>query len=100
MAKCECYRYEAADASGSRQAMSALVALARRSATKEVKRQLQGRGLKLEPVPFREIRKRAHLHFTEHHRALLEEALETVRKVPRLRTLYQRELRDRGENRR
>ena len=78
--------------------MSAVImTLARLAAIKAAKRDLQAQGIKTAHVERRIITDAAHVYLTQ-HRELIAEAAETVRKVPQLRTLYEREMRQRRRN--
>jgi hypothetical protein len=71
-----------------------LCILARRAAIKAIKQQLQAQGVRLSYISPRDIRAFANAYFAEHREALIEHAMETVRLVPQLRTLYEREQRE------
>lgn len=70
-----------------------LFTLARQKAIQATKRQLQAQGLRVAHFSARDISIAANGYFEEHREALIEEALETVRKSPQLRTLYEKEQR-------
>lgn len=67
--------------------------LARQKAIQAIKRQFQAQGLRVAQFSARDIHIKADAYFTAHRQALIEEALETVRKSPQLRTLYEKEQR-------
>jgi hypothetical protein len=71
-----------------------VMALARLTAIKAIKQNLQAQGLKLAHVERQMIVSTAHKYLDEHPE-LIAEAAETVRKVPQLRTLAEREERRR-----
>lgn len=77
-----------------------IAVLAGQAAIKAVKRQLQAKGLKPHCVERKIIYAAVDEYVTLHRQELIEEAAETVCKVPELRTLYEREQRDRRRNRR
>ena len=80
--------------------MSATVmTVARLIAIKAVKRNMQAQGLKLAHVERQIIVSAATIYLREHPR-LIEQAAETVRKDPKLRTLVEREERRRKGNQR
>jgi hypothetical protein len=70
-----------------------LCILARRAAIKAVKAQLRARGVRLSYISARDIRACADAYLAQHQQKLIAEAMETVRLVPQLRTLYEREQR-------
>lgn len=72
--------------------------LAQQAARKAVKRQYQAQGLKVSHIPAKEITEAANDYLRDHP-DLFEQAAETVRKVPQLRTLAEREERRRKGNR-
>jgi hypothetical protein len=76
-----------------------IMILARQAARKAVKRQFQAQGLKVSHMQARVIAAAANDYLRDHPE-LLEQAAETVRKVPQLRTLAEREERERRRNRR
>jgi hypothetical protein len=76
-----------------------LTTLATQAAVKAVKRELQSRGLKVVHIE-RAIIVAAADRYLKQHPELLEQAAETVPKVPQLRTLYEREMRRRRRNQR
>jgi hypothetical protein len=67
-------------------------AVAKLAAIKAVKREMQAEGLKLAYIERHTIVAAANIYLREHPE-LIEQAAETVRKVPQLRTLYEREMR-------
>jgi hypothetical protein len=67
--------------------------LARQKAIKAIKQELQAKGLRLSYISVRDIRAFADAYLAEHRTELIEQAMETVRLVPQLRTLYEREQR-------
>jgi Copper resistance protein ScsC N-terminal domain len=73
--------------------------LAKFAAIKAVKREIQARGLRVSSVAQRVIVAAARDYLRDHPE-LIEEAAETVRKVPQLRTLAEREERQRRRNQR
>jgi hypothetical protein len=76
--------------------MSAMImTLAKFAAIKAVKRDMQAHGLKPTRIKQRVITEAANVYLTQHPELFIE-AAETVRKVPQLRTLYEREMRQRG----
>jgi hypothetical protein len=75
------------------------IILARRSAIKAVERDIRAQGLRVTSVERRFILAAANSYLSEHPE-LIEEAAETVRKVPQLRTLAEREERQRRRNQR
>ena len=76
-----------------------IMTMAKLLAIKAVKRDVQARGLKLAHIERKIIVSAADAYLRDHPE-LIEEATETVRKVPQLRTLAEREERRRKENRR
>jgi hypothetical protein len=76
-----------------------IVTLAKQAAIKAVKRELRAQGIELYQFAQREIVAMAREYLVRHRQRLVEEAAETVRKVPELRTLHEREQRDRRRNR-
>jgi hypothetical protein len=76
-----------------------IVTVARLMAIKAIKRNMQAQGLKLAHVEQHMIVSAARKYLDEHPE-LIAEAAETVRKVPQLRTLAEREERRRKRNRR
>jgi hypothetical protein len=76
-----------------------IVTLARHAAIKAVKRDIQAQGVRVASVEQRVIVAAASAYLREHPE-LIEEAAETVRKVPQLRTLAEREERQRRRNQR
>jgi hypothetical protein len=76
-----------------------IMTLARQSAIKAVKRDIQAQGLRTASVERRIIVAAANIYLREHPE-LIGEAAETVRKVPQLRTLAEREERRRRRNQR
>jgi hypothetical protein len=75
--------------------MSAMImTLAKLAAIKAVKRDMQAQGVKLSSIQRKVITAIANGYLTQHPE-LIEEAAETVRKVPQFRTLYEREMRQR-----
>jgi hypothetical protein len=76
-----------------------IITLARRSAIKAVERDIRAQGLRVMSVERRVILAAADAYLREHPE-LIEEAAETVRKVPQLRTLAEREERQRRRNQR
>lgn len=78
--------------------MSALVVtIAKLAAINAVKRNMQAQGLKVAHVERRIIVSVARDYLCDHPE-LIEQAAETVRKVPQLRTLAERDERRRREN--
>ena len=76
-----------------------IMTVAKLAAIKAVKRQMQAQGLKLAHIERQTIMSAANIYLRDHPE-LIEQATETVRKVPQLRTLYERELRRSGRNQR
>jgi hypothetical protein len=74
------------------------ITLARYRACKAVERELQAQGLKIAHVERRIIVAAANAYLAEHPE-LIEEAAETVRNHPRLRTLAEQDERRRKGNR-
>jgi hypothetical protein len=72
---------------------AALCTLARQKAIKAIKRQFQTQGVRLAHLTAREIHIFADACLAAHRDALIEEAIESVRKSPQLRILYEREQR-------
>jgi hypothetical protein len=56
-----------------------------------VKARFQAQGVRLSYISIRDIRAFADAYFAANRQALIEEAMAIVRKVPQLRTLYERE---------
>jgi hypothetical protein len=80
--------------------MNAVVMMvAKQAAIKAVKGNMQAQGVKVVYVARRIIVAAANAYLTEHPE-LIEQAAETVRKVPQFRTLAEREERQRKGNRR
>jgi hypothetical protein len=75
-----------------------IMTLARQAARKVVIRQFQAQGLKLAHIEHRIIVAAANDYLRDHPE-LIAQAAETVRKVPQLRTLAEREERERRRNR-
>ena len=73
--------------------------LARQKAIKAVKREYQDRGLKPAYIQLSIIRAAAE-EYLRGHPELIEEVKESVRKVPGLRTLYEKEQRELARKRR
>jgi hypothetical protein len=84
----------------SRHPNATTITLARLAAIKAVKRQMAAQGLKVQYVERRIIIAAANVYLQEHFAELIEEAAETVRNVPGLRTLAEREARQRRRNQR
>jgi hypothetical protein len=78
---------------------SVVMTVARRSAIKAVQCDMQAQGVKVVYVARQIIVAAANTYLTEHPE-LIEQAAETVRKVPQLRTLAERHERQRKRNRR
>ncbi len=78
---------------------AAIMTIARQLAIKAVKRRMQAQGLKLPHIEHSIIVSAAHDYLRDHP-DLLEQAAETVRTVPQLRTLAEREERRRRRNQR
>jgi hypothetical protein len=76
-----------------------IITFANLTAINAVRRDMQGRGLKLAHIERQIIVSAAH-NYLRDHPELIEEAAETVRKVPQLRTLAEREERRRRGNQR
>jgi hypothetical protein len=76
-----------------------IMTIARQLAIKAVKRDMQAQGLKVVHVECRIITAAARDYLRDHPK-LIEVAVETVRKVPELRTLYERHERWRRRNQR
>jgi hypothetical protein len=76
-----------------------IMTVARQAAIKAAKRAIQAQGGKPAHVELRIIVAAANIYLREHPE-LIEEAAETVRKVPQLRTLAEREERQRRRNQR
>ena len=77
-----------------------LATLARYEAVKAVKRHLRSLGVRPRDTTARDIRIAADEYLAQHRAELVAHAAETVRKDPQLRTLYEREQRERRRNRR
>jgi hypothetical protein len=75
------------------------MAVARLAAIKAVKREIKARGERLAYFDQRDILTAARQYLSDHPE-LIEEAAETVRKVPQFRTLAEREARERRRNHR
>jgi hypothetical protein len=75
-----------------------IITLATRSAIKAVERDIRAQGLRVTFVERRVILAAA--NYLREHPELFEEAAETVRNVPQLRTLAEREERQRRKNQR
>ncbi len=76
-----------------------IITVATRSAIKAVERDIRAQGLRVTFVERRIILAAANAYLRDHPE-LFEEAAETVRKVPQLRTLAEREERQRRRNQR
>jgi hypothetical protein len=76
-----------------------IITVAKLAAIKVVKRGMQARGLKVAHIE-RSLIVSAANGYLRDHPELIEEAAETVRKVPQLRTLAEREERWRRRNQR
>jgi hypothetical protein len=76
-----------------------VITLARQKAIKAVKREYQDRGLKPAYIQWSVIRAAAD-EYLGGHPELFEEVKESVRKVPGLRTLYEKEQRELARKRR
>jgi hypothetical protein len=76
-----------------------IMTLAKRSAIKAVERDIQAQGLRVTSVERRIILETASTYLHDDPE-LIEEATETVRKAPQLRTLAEREERQRRRNQR
>src|SRR5262249_48082205 len=77
----------------------ALIAvLARSSARKAVEQRMRSEGVRLSTTPLRIINEEA-TQYLKDHPELVQQAIETVRKVPQFRTLAEREARDRARKR-
>jgi len=76
-----------------------IITLAKLAAIKAVKRDIQAQGGKPAYIE-RQIMVAAANTYLREHPELIEEAAETVRKVPQLRTLAEREERQRRRNQR
>jgi hypothetical protein len=81
------------------EAPATIMAVARLAAIKAVKREIKARGERLAYFDQSEIVDAARQYLSEHPE-LIEKAAETVRKVPKLRTLAEREARERRRNQR
>jgi hypothetical protein len=75
-----------------------LLVLSTLSATNAVKEQIRAKGLRLSQFTCADIRSAADDYLNEHV-DLIEQAAQTVRSHPKLRTLAEREARDRRRNR-
>jgi hypothetical protein len=73
--------------------------VAKLAAMKAVKRDMQARGLRFAHIEHQTIVSAACMYLRDHP-DLIEQAAETVRKVPQLRTLAEREERRRRSNQR
>jgi len=78
---------------------STIMTVAKLAAIKAVKRHMQAQGLKTAHIERQAIMSAANVYLRDHPE-LIDQAAETVRKVPQLRTLYERELRRRERNQR
>jgi hypothetical protein len=76
-----------------------LIVLARQAAMRAVKRKLVASGLKVRQFEQKAIVSAAEDYLSDHPE-LIEQAAETVRSHPKIRTLAEREARDRRRNRR
>jgi hypothetical protein len=76
-----------------------IMTVARLAAIKAVKRDIQAQGRRVTSVECRVIIEAANTYLRDHPE-LIEKAVETVRKVPQLRTLAEREERQRRRNQR
>jgi hypothetical protein len=76
-----------------------VITLARQKAIKAVKREYQDRGLKPAYIQLSIIRAAAE-EYLHNHPEVIEEVKESVRKVPGLRTLYEKEQRELARKRR
>jgi hypothetical protein len=76
-----------------------IMTLAKLAAIEAVKREMQAQGQKPARIKQGVITKAANVYLTQHPE-LIKEAAETVRKVPQLRTLYEREMRQRQRTQR
>jgi hypothetical protein len=76
-----------------------VMTLARFNAVKVVTRQMQAQGLKVQYIERRIIVSAANSYLSEHPE-LIEQAAETVRNVPQLRTIAEREQRRRERDQR
>ena len=72
--------------------------LARSSARKVVEERLRSEGVRVSTTPIRIIMEKADAYLRDHPE-LVQQAIETVRKVPQFRTLAEREARDRARKR-
>jgi hypothetical protein len=72
--------------------------LARSSARRKVEERLRNEGVRLSTTPIRIIMEEAK-EYLKAHPELVQQAIETVRKAPQLRTLAEREARDRVRKR-
>ena len=72
--------------------------LARSSARKVVEERLRSEGVRVSTTPIRIIMEEAN-EYLKAHPELVAQAIETVRKVPQLRTLAEGEARDRARKR-
>jgi hypothetical protein len=80
--------------------MSAVImTLTKLAAINAVKRELQSQGLKPGQIERKVITAAANVYLTQHPE-LIKEAAESVRLVPQLRTLYEREMRERERSQR
>jgi hypothetical protein len=68
--------------------------LAKREAIKAVKADLQARGVRLSYASPRDIRIVADQYLAQHRAEIVAQVMETVRKAPELRTLYEKEQRE------
>jgi hypothetical protein len=64
-------------------------------ARKAIRKQMQAQGLKLSAVEYKTIVNAAHDYVRDHRDELVAEAIQAVRSVPELRTLAEREARQR-----
>jgi hypothetical protein len=76
-----------------------VMTLAMRVAINAVEREMRAQGLKIAHIKRHVITAAANTYLFQHPE-LIEEAAETVRKVPQLRTLYEREMCQRRRNQR
>jgi hypothetical protein len=76
-----------------------IMTIARLAAIKAVKRNMQAQGLKVAHIERHVIISAANIYLNDHPE-LIKESAETVRKVPQLRTLAEREERRRKGNQR
>jgi hypothetical protein len=75
-----------------------IAVLARSSARRKVEERMRSEGVRLSVTPLRIIIEEARAYLRDHPE-LVQQAIETVRKVPQLRTLAEREARDRARKR-